>query len=370
MRKPLITVIWFCCAAMLMGAGVAAPEAPEPEKVIFDNDFSGPGGSDLQPVLFFLDNPKFRLLGLTVVTGDGWTDEETAHLLRFLEIAGHPEIPVVRGAVFPLVNTQQRMKIWEGEFGKIPWKGAWTDSTPEWPTHPNDPYFVPPLKEGEPSIKAAPGTAAQFLIEQVHKYPHQVTVLAAGPLTNLALAIRLDPDFASLAKQLVFFGGILDTNLNRVTGNADNNSDFNFLFDPEAAHIVLTAAWPKITSVGEQTEKMMMDKALVAEMTANDTPLTRYLGTYAWVGYPLWDEVAAAVLADPAIVTKSVRAFMDVDLTHGYNYGRAHVWSQGDAPGLGERPVTVVLDFDTERFKTLFLKAVRQNFGAPDAHPN
>jgi inosine-uridine nucleoside N-ribohydrolase len=336
----------------LMGPEVAAQAAPE--KVIVDNDFAGPGGSNLQSILFFLGNPKFELLGLTVVTGDAWRDEETAHVLRLLEIAGHPEVPVYNGAVFPLINTPTRAKAWETEFGRFPWRGAWNAS---------DPYAVPPLKEGAPSLKPAPGNAAQFLIEQVHKYPHQVSILAAGPLTNLALAIRLDPEFASLAKQLVFEGGVLDSNIGKVTGSTDFNTDFNLGFDPESAHIVLTADWPSITSVsGGLGHIVPMDKALVADVGAKDTALTRYLVTYAWTGLPLWDEVAAAVLVDPSIVKQTITAYMDVDLEHGYNYGQAHVWSKEFAPGMGERPVTLVRAIDGAKFRALFLQAAHQEF--------
>jgi inosine-uridine nucleoside N-ribohydrolase len=360
MRNQFRAAFWSMCATFALCGNAATPAAAEPEKIIVDNDFSGPGGSDLQSTLFFLGNPNFQLLGLTVVTGDNWRDEETAHLLRFLEIAGHPEVPVVQGAVFPLINTQARMKIWESSFGKIPWKGAWNDPKPGQPAPSTDPFFVPPLKEGEPTIKAKPGNAAQFLIDQVHKYPHQVSILAAGPLTDLAIAIRLDPEFASLAKQLVFMGGLVDTNLGQVTGSADNNTDFNFIFDPEAAHIVLTAAWPAIVCAGAVTNKVLMDKALIAEMIAKDTPLTRYLAANAWTGSPLWDEAAAAVLADPSIVTKSVDALMDVDLGDGYNYGHAHVWPLGSGPALGERPVKILLDLDADKLKASFLKAAQR----------
>jgi inosine-uridine nucleoside N-ribohydrolase len=358
--KSFWSAILVSASAFLATMGLSRADE-QPQLVIVDNDFSGPGGSDLQSALFFMDNPRFKLLGLTVVTGDAWRDEETAHLLRFLEVAHHPEIPVVPGAVFPLVNTEARMKIWESRYGKIPWKGAWNDPKPGEPQRPADPFFVPPLKEGTPTIKASTETAAQFLIDQVRANPHQVSILAAGPLTNLALAIRLDPEFASLAKQLVFMGGLVDTNLGQVTGSADNNTDFNFIFDPEAAHIVLTAPWPSIVSAGAATNKVLMDKALLAKMLTPPTPLAEYLAENAWKGSPLWDEAAAAAMVDPSIITKSVDALMDVDLSDGYNYGHAHVWPLNAGPGLGERPVKIILDLDSEKLQNVFLRAVRQD---------
>ena len=74
--------------SILLGASAALAHAGCCRPFIIDNDFSGPGGSDLQTILFFLNNPTNSLLGLTVVTGDDWMDAEAAHLLRFLEIAG------------------------------------------------------------------------------------------------------------------------------------------------------------------------------------------------------------------------------------------------------------------------------------------
>ena len=221
---------------------LAAPAlAAGPQLVIEDNDFAGPGGSDLQSTLPLLANPDVQLLGLTVGVGDGWENAESAHLRRFLEIAGRTDIPVADGATLPLLNSVKRMRLWEQAHGTIPWKGAWgglgsIDKVPD--TQP----AVPHLDEGAPRLAAIHERAADFLIRSEHAHPHQVTIVAAGPLTNLALAIRLDPDFAQTARQLVFMGALLDTGVQSVTGNADFASDFNMIFDPEAAHIVLTAA--------------------------------------------------------------------------------------------------------------------------------
>lgn len=341
--------------AALVSGGIGPARAAAPMLVIEDNDFLGPGGSDLQATLPLLANPNVRLLGLTVVVGDGWENQEAAHLLRFLEIAGRPDVPVAEGATLPLVNSVARMRLWEQRFGPIPWKGAWgglgsIEHVPA--TQPP----VGPLVEGAPGLHSVAETAAAFLIRQVHAHPHQVTIIAAGPMTNLALAIRLDPGFAATARQLVFMGGLLDTAVQAVTGNADWASDFNFIFDPEAAHIVLTADWPKIVSLGNVTGKVMMDRALMDRIAARKTRLTEYLSTYM-APLPLWDEMAAAVAVDPSLITRSVEALMDVDVGDGIDYGHAHVWSAALAPkGMGLRPVTIVQDIDVDRFVTGFVR--------------
>jgi inosine-uridine nucleoside N-ribohydrolase len=347
-----------CAATALMGlasagAASAAPiQAPQPNLIIYDNDFSGPESADILPLI---GDPSVKVLGFTVVTGDGWADEETADILRFLEIAKRTDIPVVKGAVFPLVNSQARTRAWEQMYGKIVWKGAWNTAAPDNTFHPTEPYKIPPSPVGPPSIGAAAGTAADFLIAQVHRHPHQVTILAAGPLTNIALAIRLDPEFASLAKQLIFMGGFVDTNLQQVTASANFATDFNIWFDPEAAHIVLTTPWAKITSVGSVSNDIVYTPELAARIAAKTTPVTQAVVKYSQA-LPLWDQVTAAIAADPSLVTGEVQAYMDVDTDHGMYYGVTHVWPEVTRPHLGEQKVHIVTAIDTKRFLDAFVR--------------
>ena len=353
-----IVAVW-----LMLGAALPAlaqePSAEAPKTlVLMDNDFAGPGGTDMQAILPLLANPSVGILGLTVVTGDGWENDEAARLLRFLEIAGRPDIPVVNGATYPLMRSVPEMKLWEQRYGRIPWKGAWggLESIDKVPAQQPS---LPHLDEGLPTTSPAPGLAASFLVKTVHAHPHQVTVIAAGPLTDIALAIRMDPSFAADAKQLVFMGGLLDTSMMSVTGNADFASDFNLIFDPEAAHIALTAPWPKIVAVGDVSNSVMMTRALMDRIAAVKTPLTAYLSKY-FNALPLWDEMAGAIAVDPSLVTKSVEAFMDVDVSGGLGYGRAQVWPDALAPKeMGVRPVTIVQEIDTARFLDGFVKAAQ-----------
>ena len=349
-------------AGLLAPAGRAAAETQPAEApktfVLLDNDFAGPGGTDMQAVLPLLADPKVAVLGFTVVTGDQWENEEVARLLRFLEIAGRPDIPVVNGATYPLMRSVPEMRLWEQRYGKIPWKGAWGGLGPIDKVPVQQPA-LPHLDEGLPTTPPAQDLAASFLIKQVHAHPHQVTVIAAGPLTDIALAIRMDPSFAADAKQLVFMGGLLDTSLASVTGNADFASDFNLIFDPEAAHIALTAPWPRITAIGDVSNSVTMTRPLMDRIAAVKTPLTDYLSRY-FNPLPLWDEMAVAVALDPTLVTKSVDAYMDVDVSGGVDYGRAHVWPESLAPkDMGVRPVTIVQAIDTARFLDGFVKAAQ-----------
>jgi inosine-uridine nucleoside N-ribohydrolase len=364
---PLKLISSFVQTTLLAGFGLAvllqAPvvrAAETPRLIIFDNDFFGPAGTNLQAAALLLNSRGVKPLGLTVVTGDGWRDEEVAQTLRLLEIVGRTDVPVVPGAVFPLVNTEAKQHAWEKSFGIIPWKGAWNDPKeglfPDYKVH--GPFEVPHLDEGEPTIKPADEIAANFLIRQVHQYPNQVTIVAAGPLTNLALAIRLDPEFASLAKELIFMGGLIG-GISKATGNPDFGSDFNLVFDPEAAEIVLTADWPAITSVGDVTNETMLTDELVKRIAQQKTPLTEYIAKYAEKGLPLWDELTVGIFVDPTLVTKRTAVDMDVDLSHGPAYGTARIWSDKVTPHLGERKINIVQDVDVKRFIDEFVTAMQ-----------
>src|SRR5205085_5348191 len=182
-------------------------------KVIVDQDARGPATTDMQSILIFLQSDRFDVLGITTVSGDQWVKEETQRTLRLLEITGRTDVPVIQGAEFPLLNSKEESERWEALYGKFRYKGCWSDfsdrpaSTPPAFREPyHDPDVIPTLVEGAPHTKPLDETAAQFIVRMVHKYPGEVVVWAGGPLTNIALALRLDPQVATLAKVLVLMG--------------------------------------------------------------------------------------------------------------------------------------------------------------------
>ncbi|MGC2234057.1 MAG: nucleoside hydrolase, partial [Candidatus Acidiferrum sp.] len=155
-------------------------------KVIIDQDAAGPGGTDMQAILALVNSPETEVLGITVLTGDAWRDEEVLHTLRLLEIIGRTDIPVVPGAVFPLVSSKEYIAKWETLYGKIIYQGAWNFAHGH---AVHGPYEIPPMPEGSPTTKPSTEDAAHFMVRMVHQYPHEVTIYAAGPMTDLALAI-------------------------------------------------------------------------------------------------------------------------------------------------------------------------------------
>ena len=113
-------------ALVTLGATVdcRAAEATPRRKVVIDQDAFGPAGSNMQAILLLLQSKDVEVLGITIPSGDGWRDENVSHTLRLLEIAQRTEIPVYPGAIFPLVNTQSRTKLWEALYGQLFYKGA------------------------------------------------------------------------------------------------------------------------------------------------------------------------------------------------------------------------------------------------------
>ena len=271
-------------------------------KVIIDEDCSGPGGSNLQAPLVLLQSPQAEVLGITVVSGDQWRDEEVAHMLRLLEIIGRTDIPVVPGAVFPLVRRRAETQLWQQRYGKVAYAGAWDERW--W----HEPFVIPLLPEGRPTTKPAAEDAAHFLIRMVRRYPHQVTIYAGGPMTDLAQAITLDPQFPELAEELIFMGGSLNPQTSDPEFANNPRHEFNFWFDPEAAEIVLRAPWRKMTGTPTDISiKTRLTPAMMQQIKASGTALANYLARYYQQGLGadyMWDELTAAAWLDPSLITQ------------------------------------------------------------------
>jgi inosine-uridine nucleoside N-ribohydrolase len=341
-------------------AGTRAAVAVQPMLVFYDNDFLGPGETSIQSLVPLLHDSDVQIVGLGVVTGDGWRNEEAASLLRFLEIAKRTDIPVFLGAEMPLVRTPDELHRWEVAYGKLPWLGAWNEAAPGTTFHPHDPQLIPPMHEGTPTLRASGEDAVSALIRLVRANPGKITIVAAGPLTDIALAIRIAPDLPSLAKEIVIEGGNIDDERTQATVSADDTTDFNFIFDPEAAHIVLTAPWDRITVVGDVATSVRLTYAIVDRIARSSTPVAQYLKAYAQTDEPFWDELTAAIAVDRSLITKDVDVVMDVDTMPGMHYGRARIWSANDAPHTGAQHVHLVLSVDGPRFIRAFIAAAQQ----------
>jgi purine nucleosidase len=364
-------------AALLACAfAIGAAQAADKRKVIVDDDVTGPRAATLMAI----QAPDAEVLGLTIVSGSAWRNEAVAHTLRLLEIAGRTGIPVVPGAAFPLVNTEEATKRWEALYGKLVYKGAWHDQ--KWPdgTLQSQPLYhahdvVPDLPEGNPHTKPSPEIAANFLIRKVREFPGQVSIVATGPMTNIALAIKLDPDFAKNAKELVYMGGSFNPQQKLSSVSAQQfgreyantpRLEFNFRWDPEAASIVLRAPWKRIVAVPvDPSTATELRPDLLNAMSTADTALARAFRKFNEPGFPLWDEIAVAVWLEPSLITRSDELDVDVDTSFTAGYGNTLSWPAGHGPGLGERRNQVVREVDVKGMERLMIDLLNRRTPPP-----
>ncbi|MEE7561280.1 nucleoside hydrolase [Xanthomonas sp. Kuri4-2] len=342
-----------------------ATAAPAPRRrVILEDDIDG-----FTPAqLLLLQSPEVEVLGISVVSGNIWRDEALAHTCRLLELAGRPDIPVLPGPVLPLLNSEAATERWEALHGKLVWKGAWTrhwvdadtvQSAPRYHAHDH----VPDLPLGNPSVvRPSDEPAALFMLRMVRQYPGEVSIVATGPLTNLALAQSLDPQFARLARELVYMGGSLNPQQRRDSVSARQfarefahspRREFNIRWDPEAARIVMRAPWNRITMVPvDPSTATELTPALLARLGAADTPMGHALRRRE-PGFPLWDELATAVWLRPALATRTDTLYIDTHTGFDAGYGDILSWAPGYQPGLGEQAQHVVLEVDVPAVEQL-----------------
>jgi purine nucleosidase len=370
-------------AAVIALARCSFPQTTgETRKVIFDQDTDGIIGDNEDPLVMLLQSPNIQVLGVTVVTGNGWLKQEAADVLKLLEDLKRTDVPVYMGAEFPLVQsryTPVRMVKMYGGTRTDPFLGAYGEFSP-------GPEVVTPPPGGLPATKPAPGPAAEFIIQQIRKYPHQVTLYCGGALTNVALAISLDPGIVALAKEVVFMG----------TSPEMQPKTVNVIYDPESAAIVLHAAWPKLTLITVDLAEKLHKTPEMAEAIAHgqnkaeaalyeDLVMKPFRAHKPLQWFRMPDELMAAYLIDPSIITETRRDYVDIDTMQGMSYGSSIYWDetplgyagipwpdepqpkrQKPVPPPDARVANVPRNFDTARFTALFLKLMTEPMR--DAH--
>jgi purine nucleosidase len=313
-------------------------------RVIIDTD---PGIDDAMAIFFALRHPGLDVVGLTTVFGNVTTELATANALRLLDIAGRPDIPVAPGAADPLcVPYSGPVPFVHGEDGQ-------------------GDIGMPPSERSPLAV-----TAAQFIVERVMANPGELTLVPIGPLTNLALALRLEPRIAANVREVVLMGG------NALGfGNATPAAEANVRNDPEAADLVFGAEWP-VTMVGlDVTHRVHMDDAHLAEYGRIDHPTARHVAAivpfyrsfYASRvgndGIYVHDSSAIAYVVAPELF-RTERWPIRVDCTDGISRGKT--WpALGDtdehrlAAWHGRPKVNVCVDVDGPGVVALELATMR-----------
>lgn len=326
---------------------------PARRPVLIDQDTLGPATTNLQSVALLLNAPDVDVLGIGVVTGDHWRDHQVRHALRLLEIMGRTDIPVLPGAIRPLLNTPASTAAWERQHGKLIYNGAWDLARPgKWA----DPHHTPDLPEGNPTTLPARETAAECYVRLARARPGEIALWTAGPLTNVALACRLDPEFPRRIRELHFMGGAFQPRTDAREFRHTPRREFNLRFDPEAAQIVLRAPWPRLTcSPIDVSQHTRATPELFARIARAQTPYARYLDQFGHRDRPMWDEVAAATWIDETLVTRFDDCFLDVSLDRNATLGDVRTWRPGLEPGLGEGRARIQQELDDARFYELFV---------------
>jgi purine nucleosidase len=253
-----------------------------PRKIIIDTD---PGVDDAMAIFLALRSPELDVIGLTTIFGNQHTPLSTTNALLLLEIAGRTDIPVAHGAEKPLVREYR---------GPVPF------------IHGEDGQGNVHLSP--PSSTAISQSAAAFIVDQIMNAPGQVTLVPIGPLTNIALALHLEPRIAKHVQEIVLMGGNA-----LVPGNATPAAEANIHNDPEAAEIVFGANW-KVTMVGlDVTHETVISREQIALLEAAKNPLAHHLSRISKLyqqfvesssnmhGYYIHDPSAIAYLIDPML---------------------------------------------------------------------
>ncbi len=318
-------------------------------KVFIDQDTSGPAGTDSVSVALLLQAPNIDVVGIGVVAGDAWLDQAVYHTLKIVELTGQTHVPVAAGSEVPLLNSQAMMKrreeLW-GEKAGDGWHGNWGD----WGPPRGEINYEP---GGPPTLEPVDKSAAELLVEMARRYPGELVLYTAGPLTNVALAIRIAPDIVGKIKAVYTMGGHIYV-----------NHRFNFWWDAEAAFIHIRAPWKErhLTPI-DVCHKTYMTDELIEQIASAGTPLADYLRkSYLEmkVGYSfMWDELAAAAIIDPGIITETKELRIDVDYLPGPSYGKTVWTSDRIEPWFGGNTWTVQTDIDVERFEKLFVDLMR-----------
>ena len=367
MHTLLRTILSATLGAALVTGATAPVAAQAPiagrKKVFIDQDGAALG-TDMISTLAMLQSPDVEVLGIAVTAGDTWVKAGTAHMLRMMELTGHGNIPVAQGAAFPLINSRDLTAAWETQFGEFSYKGAWN------PGRYHSPDEVPTPPTGVTSLKPIDLHGALFMIQQIRKYPHEVTLWVGGPFTTVALALGLDPEIATLAKELVLMGAGFNVDQggnHRINGRRE----FNWWWDPEATRIAMSAPWKKITITPvDISVKTSLGDDLKKRLAGLNSKAAQFITKFMPVGQSggfMWDEISVLAFLDPTVITKQQELYVNIDIDHGAGYGQTiFVESQmPGSPGGVPRPrtmaswwrvATVQWDLDLPKFYDQFVR--------------
>lgn len=308
----------------------------ERQKIILDCD---PGHDDAIAILLAGKNKYIELLGITVVAGNQTLEKTTKNALnvcQYLEL----DVPVYAGCGQPMIRDKQVVS--EEIHGKSGLDG---------------PVFET-LKR-----KAEEKHAVLYLIETLMNSEGDITLVPTGPLTNIAMAMRLEPKIVPKIKEIVLMGGTYQL------GNVTPAAEFNILADGDAAHVVFTSGCPIVMVGLDVTRKVLCYPSIIERMEKNDSKASKLFGelmrffnksqkeVFGWEGGSLHDPVTVAYLIDPSVL-KTKEMYTEIDIRGTQSYGRTNCDFFGNS---GKEPNSkVAVEIDTEKFWDIIEDGIKQ----------
>lgn len=338
---PVLVGIFFCSPIMF---------AQTPQRVLIDTD---PGVDDAMAILLALNSPELKVEALTVVPGNVDSRQGLENALKILSLANRCDIPVARGAHHPLNQKLITAQYWHGKNGLAD-------------------VELPPSK-----CNADPHFGPDLIIETVHKYPHEITLIPVGPLTNIALAVSKDPSIVGLVKGIVIMGGSISG------GNVDGAAEANIYNDPEAASVVFKAGW-MVTMIGSDVgERTLITRKHLAVLQSQHGPESDFVAKLVdfyltaseksgYQGAAMYDPLAVGTVIDSTLVTlKDMHVDVETrgEFTRGetvanrmgYNENNVLHGDHYEIDGLTplQPNARVCLASDADRFVSLFISRIR-----------
>jgi inosine-uridine nucleoside N-ribohydrolase len=303
-----------------------------PKRIIIDTD---PGIDDAFTFLLALASPEIKLEALTTTQGNVTVEKATRNALAVLELGRASHIPVVQGSVLPLVQPLRASASVHGESG------------------------IGNAQLPEPQTKPVQGHAVDYLIERVLAEPNEISIFPIGPLTNIAMAIRKESEFAKAVKELVIMGGAIQEG-----GNMTPLAEFNIYVDPHAAHIVFHSGIPITLIPLDVTHKCVLRQKHVDRLIKISSPITRFIkeAIEVYLKTSLELEVGGCALHDPLTLATMIAPelltlkdyYVDVDISGGISMGK----TLADIFHVTKKPANmrVAMDVRGEDFIELFLQ--------------
>jgi purine nucleosidase len=308
-----------------------------PKRILIDTD---PGIDDALAILLALASPEVEVDGITTIHGNCSVDQATINALSILELAGAKEVPVAKGFPLPLVQPSLLAAETHGDAGLG--------------------YAKLPEPRGSPEVRHG----SDFLIEKIMSNPGEITLIAIGPLTNVAFAIRKAPRIIDAVREVIVMGGTI-----RYPGNASPLAEYNVFVDPHAAHMVYHSGMPITLVPLDVTYQCILTAEDVKRLKKTSAPISRFIDDSTRFYMEFHDEyqkIAGCAINDPLALALTFspelcdyrELYVDVDISGGVSMGKTFA----DFHGLTKEPpnMKVALGVRPRDFMELFLQRMEK----------